>query len=160
MNYHKFIKTIITVIILLFIAIVPVKAQYCSNFHESNNCKLSTEGGWKYYGQSKSAMLEINKTYNYKMVLYGEKDFKIAICTEVGFGTVHYRILNARSNNVLYDNISDDYMESIGFTNDFTQSVIFEVEIVAEESEIEGAYEKRGCIGINILWRKVPRLGF
>ena len=152
---HTFIFSIL---FLLFV--FSAKTQPCASFHKSNNCKLNNDGSFKNYGQSKSAMLEVNKKYEYKLVLYGDKDYKIGVCTENGLGTVHYKIINARSSTVLYDNISDDYIESVGFTNEFTQSVIIEVTILVEDKKIKGAYDKRGCIGINILWRKAPQLGF
>lgn len=137
-----------------------VNAQYCDRFHESSICRQSNDGSFKPYGQSKSGMLEINTTFKYKLVLYGEKDFKIGVCTETGFGPVHFRIINARSETVLFDNITDDYIESVGFTNDYTQSVIIEITVLAEEVEPEDAYDKRVCVGVNILWRKAPKMGF
>lgn len=137
-----------------------VNAQYCDRFHETSPCRLANDGSFKPYGQSKSGMLEINTKFEYKLVLYGEKDFKIGVCTETGYGPVHFKIINARSQTVLYDNITDDYIESVGFTNDFTQSVIIEITVLAEEVEPEDAYDTRVCVGINILWRKAPKIGF
>ncbi|MFP4025115.1 MAG: hypothetical protein ACLFVR_11385 [Thiohalospira sp.] len=149
--------------LLILFFILPLKkadAQYCDRFHESSACRLANDGSFKPYGQSKSAMLEIKKTFEYKLVLYGEKDYKIGICTEEGFGPVHFKIVNARSKEVLYDNITDDYIESVGFTNDFTQSVIIEIIVLAEEVEPEDAYDTRVCVGVNIIWRKAPEIGF
>jgi len=158
-NYNIFL----VFTLFVFIAILPAKhvnAQYCDRFHETSACRLANDGSFKPYGQSKSAMVEIKKTFEYKLVLYGEKDFKIGICTEDGFGPVHFKIINARSKEVLYDNITDDYIESVGFTNDFTQSVIIEIIVLAEDVEPEEAYDTRACVGVNILWRKAPKIGF
>jgi hypothetical protein len=159
---NKIILSAFTALFILFF-IFPVKrvnAQYCDRFHETSACRLANDGSFRPYGQSKSAMVEIKKTFEYKLVLYGEKDFKIGVCTEEGFGPVHFKIINARSNIVLYDNITDDYIESVGFTNDFTQSVIIEITILAEEVQPEDAYDTRVCVGVNILWRKAPKIGF
>lgn len=159
---NKIILSAFTTLFILFF-IFPVKrvnAQYCDRFHETSACRLANDGSFRPYGQSKSAMVEIKKTFEYKLVLYGEKDFKIGVCTEGGFGPAHFKIINARSNIVLYDNITDDYIESVGFTNDFTQSVIIEITILAEEVQPEDAYDTRVCVGVNILWRKAPKIGF
>jgi len=137
-----------------------IQAQYCDRFHETSACRLANDGSFNPYGQSKSAMVEIKKTFEYKLVLYGEKDFKIGICTEDGFGPVHFKIINARTKELLYDNMTDDYIESVGFTNDFTQSVIIEITVLAEGVEPEDAYDTRACVGVNILWRKAPKIGF
>ncbi|MFO7827793.1 MAG: hypothetical protein R6V23_04155 [Bacteroidales bacterium] len=159
---NKILRSGFIAIAFLFMLfqIKPVSAQYCDRFHETSACRLANDGSFKPYGQSKSGVLEINKKFEYKLVLYGEKDFKIGVCTESGFGPVHFKIINARSKTVLYDNITDDYIESVGFTNDFTQSVIIEITVLAEEIEPEDAYDTRVCVGINILWRKAPKIGF
>jgi len=157
-------KYIISIVFTAFVfylsAVNTAQAQNCYRFIETSQCRLASDGGYKPYGQSKSAVLELNKTFEYKLVLYGEKDFKIGVCTEKGFGPVHYKIINARTKDVLYDNITDDYIESIGFTNDYTQSVIIEITVLAEDVEPEDAYDIRVCVGVNILWRKAPKIGF
>lgn len=136
-------------------------AQLCSDFHKSSSCasKASNEG-FQPYGQSKSGMIEINKTFQYKIVLYGDRDHVFALCTEAGYYPIHYRIINAQTKEVIYDNESDEYIESVGFTNDYTQTVILEITVLAKSIDPKDAYDTRACVGINILWRKVPKIGF
>ena len=160
MKKYLILKIIVFHIIITFYVINPTHGQYCDKFYETKNCLILADASFHPYGQSKSAMLEINKSFECKLVLYGEKDFKIAVCTENGYSPVHYKILNARTRNVLYDNITDDYNESVGFTNDYTQSIIIEITVLAEAVEPKDIYDKRVCVGINILWRKAPKLGF
>lgn len=144
----------------MFYFMNPTYGQYCDRFYEDRNCLITAKSSFHPYGQSKSAMLEINKLFECKLVLYGGKDFKIAVCTENGYSPVHYKILNARTRSVLYDNLTDDYNESVGFTNEFTQSIVIEITVLAESVEPEDALDKRVCVGVNILWRKAPKLGF
>jgi len=146
---------------IVFLINTTASAQLCSNFHKTTGCASKASGqGFQPYGQSKSGMLEINKPFEYKLVLYGNRDHVFVLCTEAGYYPIHYRIINAQTKEVIYDNEEDDYIESVGFTNDYTQTVILEITILAKKVDPEDAYDARACVGINILWRKVPKIGF
>ena len=159
----KLVKIIFVFLITIIAAQEHVKAQYCGDFYNHKNCRVYSSFDYQPYGQRKGALLEINKTYEYKLVLYGKKDYKFAICTDSGYGPVHYIILSANTKQVLYDNITDNYIESVGFTNENTQNIIIKLNVLSdleEKDEIKDAFEKRVCVGINIMWRKIPQIGF
>ncbi|MDA3954001.1 MAG: hypothetical protein PF485_10155 [Bacteroidales bacterium] len=161
MKKNKLLKISLLLILPFFIQNNSASAQACYEFHKTAGCDLGSGSGFREYGQSKSGILQVNKMFEYKLVLYGEKDYKIGICTESGRGPVHYRILEARSKNVLFDNSTDEYIESVGFTNVFSQTIIIEITVLEEEDiEIEDGDELLVCVGINILWRKTPKIGF
>ncbi|HAN19469.1 MAG: hypothetical protein A2X13_02225 [Bacteroidetes bacterium GWC2_33_15] len=157
------LKQIVKYSLLIFIslyALNPIHAQMCSGFHKSKACRHNFPQAFQNYGQSRSAMLEINKTFEYKFVLYGKKDFIFIVCTESNYEPVHFRILDAETKETIYDNANENYIESIGFTNENTRSVILEITLLAERVKPEDGSETRACVGINIIWRKVPRVGF
>ena len=158
----KTIKYKILIILIVITSFFSQQAfsQLCANYHKSKACAPRDIRGFQPYGQSKSGMLDINKPFEYKMVLYGERDYIFTICTETGYSPVHFKIMNAQSKAILYDNAEDEYLESVGFSNEYTQSVIVEITILAEKIEPEDAYDSRACIGINVYWRKVPKIGF
>ncbi len=134
-------------------------AQSCTGFYKSSNCYRSESKGFKQYGQAKSTTIEINKLYKCQAILYGKKDYIFSLCTESGFKPLHFRILNNTSNEVIYDNADDNYNPTIGFSMEKTASVLIEAEILMEKGE-KDPNKYRVCLGIQIWWRKIPKIGF
>jgi len=138
-----------------------VFGQSCPKFHESGVCgPVVTRDGFKLFGQSKSAMFEINQTSKFLVTFYGDKDYKVICGTESGFEPVRIRIVDQSDGKVFYDNIEDDYNESIGFSIEKTQQLTIEVTLLAQDFEPSDFEENRACVGILILWRRTPQLGF
>ncbi|OFX83800.1 MAG: hypothetical protein A2W99_03070 [Bacteroidetes bacterium GWF2_33_16] len=152
------LKKTILILVLYFIANC-IFAQNCRNFHKEN-CKTSTFYDYKYYGQSRSAVMIANQTVQHKAVFYGRKDYQIIFCTESNHYPVHFVVKNIENDIVLYDNIIDDYVESIGFTIDYTQSLLFEITVIADEENQYYNMENRICLGMQIVWRRIGSLGF
>lgn len=154
-NYKK--------IYFVFIALIisfAARAQRCDDYHKSGDCKIYRSDGFEYYGQSRSALLEIKKQAKFKAVFYGDRDYKVVLCTDYGYYPVHYVISNADTKEILYDNKEDDYIESVGFTIDRTQNLVFDITVLAEDVKAKDAFDLRVCVGVNIYWRKVPKMGF
>ena len=161
MKISKYIKLVIFVNIFLLILTSNAFSQKCHRFHHHNNCwSKDTKKDYSQYSQARSAILEINKKFSYQAIFYGKKDFKILVCTENGYYPIHYRLINAENNEIFYDNSEDDYVEYVGFTTDKSITLLIEVTILAEEIEPEDAKDIRICAGIQIIWRKAPKLGF
>jgi hypothetical protein len=161
MKVLKLIKPFILASIFLIIFSASAFSQRCKGFHHHTTCwTKDIKGEFKQYGQARSAILEINKSFSYQAIFYGKKDFKVLVCTEPGYYPIHYRLINAKNNKVFYDNAEDDYVEYVGFTADQNITLIIEVTILAEDIEPEDAKDLRICAGIQIIWRKAPQLGF
>ncbi|MCK5170147.1 MAG: hypothetical protein KAQ75_09715 [Bacteroidales bacterium] len=161
MKILKNIKLVIFANIFLLILSSNAFSQKCHRFHHHNNCwTKDVKKDFKQYGQARSAVLEINKSFSYQAIFYGKKDFKILVCTENGYYPIHYRLINAETKEVFYDNAEDDYVEYVGFTMEKNSNLIIEVTVLAEEIEPEAAEELRICTGIQIIWRKIPQIGF
>lgn len=153
------LKKIYFILIALFIT-TSAFSQRCDNYHKTGDCKIYRSDGFEYYGQSRSALIEIRKQATFKAVFYGDRDYKVVLCTDYGYYPVHYVISNADTKEILYDNLEDDYVESVGFTIDKTQNLIFDITVLAEDIKPEDSFDLRVCVGVNIYWRKVPKLGF
>jgi len=135
-------------------------SQSCKDFHKRRDC-VSTEGkGFNLYGQSRSKVIELGSSTAYQVVLYGRKDYIFSFCTERNLYPLHYKITDVETEKVLFDNIEDDYIESIGFTVDETITVNIEMSVLAKGFEPGSFTENRGCLGLLILWRKTPKIGF
>ncbi len=158
MNYN-YLKKIFLIIIISTLSIATF-GQKCKDFHKKGDCRQYTANGFDYYGQSRSAFVEIKKMATFKAVFYGNRDYKVVLCTDYGYYPIHYVIKNADTKEILYDNLEDDYTESVGFTIEKTQNLVFEINVLAEDIEPKDGIDLRVCVGVNIYWRKVPKLGF
>jgi outer membrane protein assembly factor BamA len=134
-------------------------AQSCTGFYKSSDCYRSESKGFNQYGQAKSATVELNKLYKCQVVLYGKKDYIFSLCTESGYKPLHFRIINNITKEVIYDNADDKYNPTIGFSMEKTTNVTVEVEILVEKGE-KDPNKYRTCLGIQIWWRKIPKIGF
>lgn len=150
----------IHIILCLFISALAA-GQGCRLFHQSGACgPVQTRDGFRLYGQSKSALFEINQKSKFQVTFHGKKDYKIVSATEKGFEPVRMRVSDPASGSVFYDNIEDDYCESFGFSVEETQVLELEITLLSEKIEPEDFEENRACVGVLILWRKTPALGF
>ena len=156
MVHFKKINFILISLLISFIA----QGQRCDGFHKTGDCKIYRMDGFDNYGQSRSALLEIRKQVTFKAVFYGQRDYKVVLCTDYCYYPIHYVISNAATGEILYDNKEDDYIESVGFTIDKTQNLLFDINILAEDVKMKDAFDAIIFAGVNIYWRKVPKMGF
>jgi hypothetical protein len=136
------------------------QAQSCYNFHSYKTCAGKLRSGFKLYGQSESALLEIDSTAVLPVIFYGNKDYVVTVCTERGYYPVHFIIKEVETSNVLYDNMQDNYYESIGFTIDHPQKVTIEVTILADGFEPSDFNQDQACVGVHIQWKRRKKTGF
>lgn len=157
----RYIKLLILINIIILVSVSSVFSQDCQRFHHHGDCwTKDKKKDYQQYGQARSAVLVINKKFTYQAIFYSKKDFKVFVCTEQGYYPVHYRLIEAKTNEVFYDNAEDDYVEHIGFTTEKNLTLNIEVTILAEDILPEDGKDLRVCAGIQIVWRKVPKTGF
>lgn len=146
--------------LIIVLLTISVHGQTCYGFHTFGDCRITRSEGFQTYGQSRSALLEIRKTATFKAVFYGQRDYRVLFCTNYAYYPIHVVISNADTKEILFDNVEDDYIESVGFSIDKTQNLIFEVTILADKIDPEDSDEIRVCAGVSIYWKKVPKIGF
>ena len=150
-------------LIFLIFCVFAVQFSFaqCDDYHLTNPCKLSPKEskGMFLSTQSRSGMLEAKKTYSFQIVLFGKMDYKIIFCTQSELYPIHFVITERESGNVFYDNMEDGYIESIGLTTDETITFIVEVTLLAEGVELTDFDQNRGCLGMPVLYRRVPKFG-
>jgi hypothetical protein len=135
-------------------------SQACYKYHYNRFCADKPKDNFKIYGQSESALLEKDSTFALPIIFYGRKDYIVTVCTERNFYPVHYLIRDIDTDQIFYDNMEDDYYESIGFTIDYPRKVILEITLLAEGVEPSTFGESQACVGVNIQWRRTEKLGF
>jgi len=154
-------KWLLIITITLAIGVNVASAQPCRDYNRMGNClALMNREVMNVYGQSKNALLKANVPNNFNVTLFGEKDYKFIICTELKFYPIHIRLLDPVTQEVFYDNKDDGYLESIGFSVEKTRRLIVEITLLAAKAEFKDLGEDRSCVGVLILWQKQPKTGF
>ena len=155
----RHIKIILLLAVVLLLQF-NIFGQNCRNYHKGRYCICKHGPGFRYFGQSRSGLFEINKPFSYEVMLYGGKDYIFSVCTEFGYEPVHFKIEDIETGEIIYDNMDDDYYSSVGFSIYDPQKVKVEVTIKAEGFTPEDFSDNRACVGVHILWRKTEKLGF
>jgi hypothetical protein len=156
LTQNKFLIIIITVLFFL----TPIKAQDCKKYYKIGDCAAFTRKEYYMMSHSKSAMFEIGVTSEFEVTLNKEYDYIISCCTEKEYYPINFVILSKDNAEVIYDNMYNEYINSIGFTLDMTQTLIIRVTLLAENFEPSDFEENRACIGVSVQFRKTPKIGF
>ncbi len=136
-------------------------AQPCRDYNRMGNClSMMNKEVMNVYGQSKNALLQAGVQNNFSVTLFGEKDYKFIICSEANYYPIHIRLIDPITQEVFYDNKDDGYLESVGFTVEKTRRLIVEITLLAAKTEFKDIGQDRACVGVLILWQKVPKTGF
>jgi len=135
-------------------------AQGCNGFNKTKRCTRYAGAEYKTYGQSQNALLLADSTYRCQVVLFGGKEYRISFCAENGFEPIHIRLIDAATKEVTYDNETDQYIESIGFTVEKTRQILIEVTLMPKNKNFQNIRESTSCLGILIQWSKMPKIGF
>jgi hypothetical protein len=108
--------------------------------------------GYKIDGQSRSNSIGLGDKLIYSLVLYGERDYTMFFCATNEFNPVHFILKDGGSNEVIYDNKSDDFIETISFKVERTRNVKVEISVLAEKASEELVSGFLGCSGLLIYW--------
>lgn len=147
----------IVIIILSFILFVPTltaQKNSCRKFHLYSDCNVNPGPRFKFDGQSRSNVIGVGDQMIYSLVLYEKRQYKINFCTSDYFEPIHVKLINAETDEVIYDNVSDDYLAMLTLNTDQTQRLKIFVEIFAKEMSEEDKLEYFGCLGMMIQSKK------
>jgi hypothetical protein len=148
-------------IFLCSLSFLSLKGQNCANYQKRFECfdKYKVKE-FLYSGQSTSITFNIKENYQTNIVLYGNRDYLISFCVERKYAPVHFKIINSTTNELIYDNQSDNYSTSVGFTLETTSNFTIECSVLANGVNPANFEENRGCLGVLILYKTTPRTGF
>jgi hypothetical protein len=146
-----------TLVILLLLVPHFSLAQNCENHHQEGDCRYDLQKGFKIYSQSKSVSLSPLDTVELNMVFYGQKDYILSFCTHRKMYPIHFILIDQQTQQILYDNEEDKYLESLGLGFDVTKSLIIKVDVLARESSEEEIKENIGCLGLLIQYKNYPK---
>ncbi len=159
-------KKILIIIIILFINNPLSWAQDCKRYH-AKHCKFAVNNQFKYSGQSRSASFVKGQVSSFSIVAYGGRDYSFSVCGHRKLGDIQFRLLEADSKKVLYDNADDNYATMKIFTIETTTKLLIEISVEGTEDDTKQIEEdklddefKKLCVGVLIEYIQTPDAGF
>lgn len=154
-------KKIIIPVALIFASVISY-AQ-CDEYYLSLHCRPTPQEAkdMNLSSQSRSAYVLARETYTFQFILFRKMDYRIIFCSAEKFYPVHYVLKNRNTGEVLFDNKDDEYVESISMSIiEESIPVTAEVTLLAEGTVFKDLRKDRTCLGICIMYRRIPKLGF
>lgn len=143
--------------VLLLILPGQLISQICDTHHLDGDCQYDIQKGYKVYSQSHSAKISAMDTIELNVVFYGQKDYIVSFCTHKNLYPIHFVLIDQQTEEVLYDNEEDKYIESLGLGFDVAKPITIRVDVIARTSTEEEIKEKIGCLGLLIQYKNYPR---
>jgi hypothetical protein len=135
----------------------------CGQFHRKYCVFDDAKGGnWQYNAQSKSGLFNQGMVSKLRCVIYKGMDYRISVCCETILGEkVNYKIFDARTNELLFDNKAAEDVQVFEFQSVSTRQLVIEVVVP------QGATEKdkhkasdAACVGLLIEHKITDKQGF
>lgn len=150
--------------VLSYTAHIHAQAGVCGQFHKKYCVLDKGKKGekWQYNAQSKSGLFSQGMISKLRCVIYKGMDYKISVCCETVLGDkVNYKIYDARTNELLFDNSSAEDTQVFEFQSISTRQLIIEVVVPqgATEQEAHKAQDA-ACVGLLIEHKVTDRQGF
>ena len=146
---------------ILIILLPQLVGQECADYYKNGDCKSLMKSDFYLTSHSRGGVFEINTQSEIRAAFSGGHDYIVSCCTYPGFYPIHMKIIaDNEQETVLYDNMYDDYINSIGFTVDKSQIVIIRVTLLAKGVDPEDCDENRACLGLTVQYRITPKIGF
>lgn len=138
----------------------------CGGFHRkycgADSKSGGSDKGWSYNAQSRSGLFNQGMTSKIRCVIYKGMDYRINVCCETTLGDkVNYKILDAKTNEVLYDNATAQNEPLFEFQSTATRQLIIEVTVpkgATEKSEHKPT--DAACVGLLIEHKSTDKQGF
>lgn len=130
-----------------------LSGQDCPEFLDSENCTMNRQRGYKTYSQSKSVYVAPKDTVEMNIVFYGQKDYILSFCSIREFFPVNFRLLDPSTRKIFYDNVEDQYIETLQVGFDATKSVIVQFRAIGGKNITTNKKDPRNCIGLLIQYR-------
>lgn len=158
-------KYIVTILLSALIStVVYSQAGVCGQFHKKY-CgleKSDNNSTWKYNAQSRSGLFLQGMVSKLRCVIYKGMDYRMSVCCETVLGDkVSYKIYDARTSELLFDNSTSDDTQKFEFQSVSTRQLI--IEVVVPQGATENEKHKSAdaaCVGLLIEHRVSAKQGF
>ena len=149
---------------------VSVSAQNnCLDFHKTK-CPSANTTGYHMSNDSRSATMRKGQSSEFRITIYQGKDYRISVCSdESALGsTVHMRLIDYETEELLYDNKDFNYVKEFEFTVVQSRQIKISIEIPEDSAQKAAANTtgfiskniNQGCVGVRIEEMSTPKTGF
>lgn len=146
------------------------KVRKCFGY-QKDSCTNSENIFYKHHEQSRSALFVKGQTSTTYLSIFNGRDYRISLCWDHILGNrMGFKILDRETNNVLYDNSTDEFATEFEFTVTQSRDIVIEVTTPGESSlsKAEGNDDMiiirkdtdMGCIGVLVEHMITPTKGF
>ncbi|HTA62566.1 MAG TPA: hypothetical protein VK835_08920 [Bacteroidia bacterium] len=141
------------------------QASVCGEFHKKACYMEGTrrdKRAFMYNAQSKSGLFAQGSTSKMRCVVYKGNDYRMSVCCEAIIGEkVNFKIYDARTKELLFDNTKNDNTQQFEFQASSTRQLIIEATVpMGEVKEEKGKAENAACVGLLIENKVSDRVGF
>lgn len=145
------------------ISSVFAQTSVCGQYHRKY-CKFEDDKGreWLYNAQSKSGLFNQGMVSKLRCVIYKGMDYRISVCCETLIGEkVNYKIFDARTSELLFDNKASEDTQVFEFQSVSTRQLIIEVLVPKGATEKdEHKSTNAACVGLLIEHKVTDKQGF
>lgn len=158
-------KNIFLALFIFSASLAFSQASVCGQFHRKY-CTVETKhggkGDWMYNAQSRSGLFNQGMTSKIRCVIYKGMDYRINVCCDAAFGDkLNYKIFDARTSELLYDNATAQNEPLFEFQSTATRQLIIEVEVPRGATEADKHKPMdAACVGLLIEHKVTDRQGF
>lgn len=138
------------------------QTSVCGQFHRKYCVFEESKGNWQYNAQSKSGLFNQGMVSKLRCVIYKGMDYRISVCCETILGEkVNYKIYDARTNEMLFDNKAAEDTQTFEFQSVSTRQLVIEVVVPtgATEKDKHKATDA-ACVGLLIEHKLTDKQGF
>lgn len=147
----NFLNLIFTV--LLLVTHFSGYTQDCTDYHLLGDCILDRQKDYSIYTQSKSILMSPLDSVDLNIIFYGQKNYIFSFCTHKKLYPIHFRLIDPETREVIYDNLMDNFIESVGIGFNVTRNLIIRVNLLARKASEAEIRENLGCVGLLIQYK-------
>ncbi len=135
---------------LVVLSITSARGQSCLDFH-TRTCPIP-DFSYYYDQQSASFSMKVADTTELRAIVFEKSDYYVSVCAHKKIKRINLNIYeDTPQRKLLYSNSTNAYSDSVKFSNDLTQQVIFEVSIPVQGNDKDDKRER--CVGVLIAKR-------
>ena len=145
-----------TLFSIIWLLAAGLNAQDCDNHHLEGDCRFDLQKGYNLYSQSTSVTMSPLDTTELSMIFYGQKDYILSFCTHRKMYPIHFMLIDEQTDQLLYDNQEDKFIESVGLGFDVSKTIRVKITVLARESTEQEIEENIGCVGVLVQYKNYP----
>jgi hypothetical protein len=152
-NKIKILKIQIAIVILMFLPYYMSGQGCVENLKKS--CPSPDDKEFKQFNISRAAFVEVNRANLCSVVFPPNKEYLIEFYSISKYKPVKIRLINKKSNQIIYDNRTDEYKESATFAvDDNPINILIEITVNTNKLNMDASEIERVCAGFTIFFKR------